>query len=300
MVEQNPYHAPQAADKPSLEHILYFVWEREAIRIAKENGYKGELTVDPILAKYRFCNIRRRDDRVSKWLIENMYIHIDSEDDAWFIAAIARFINWPPTLVNLLNNGAIPAKAEDFNANLFCRVLDDLTTGDTKVWTGAYMVCTGGKTYPSKAHGIAEFLKNAIHNRETIREAVFSNSVKKTVSAIHNCQGFGTFMAGQITADLTYIHPLDKAKDLHLWAPMGPGSKRGLNRLYGNKLHSSWKQDKFNIALISLRIAIMGQLGIENITLHDVQNCMCEIDKYWRVLYSEGRPRSIYQPETRF
>ena len=78
---------------------------------------------------------------------------------------------------------------------------------------------------------------------------------------------------------------------------MGPGSQRGLNRLFGYKLNHSWKQGDFNAALRNIRIDISEHVGLEDLTLHDVQNCMCELDKMWRVLSGEGAPRSIYVPE---
>ena len=72
MIEDNPYWRPSKKEIISREALLYFVREREAIKIAKDNKYQGVLTVDPILSKYKFTNIRRKDDRVSKWIIKNI------------------------------------------------------------------------------------------------------------------------------------------------------------------------------------------------------------------------------------
>jgi len=62
MIDHNPYPRPTAETVCSWPGYLYMVWEREAMRLAKENGHTV-LTEDPILARYRFTNIRRRDDR---------------------------------------------------------------------------------------------------------------------------------------------------------------------------------------------------------------------------------------------
>ena len=53
MIQDRPYNPPTANNITSLRALLYFVWEREAIRLAKENRYNGDLTDDPILKKYK-------------------------------------------------------------------------------------------------------------------------------------------------------------------------------------------------------------------------------------------------------
>ena len=37
-----------------------------------------------------------------------------------------------------------------------------------------------------------------------------------------------------------------------------------------------------------------------DLTLHDVQNVMCEFDKYLRVKFGEGTPKQVYKPTTEF
>ena len=124
----NPFNRPTEY-KPCVEDILYWVAEREAIRIHKLNGIDRKFwTQDPILQKYRFCNVRRRDDRVTQWLIHNLYDQYEygKDEDLWFIAVIARYVNWPPSLLELAGNGVLPARAEEFDPHVFVSVMDDL------------------------------------------------------------------------------------------------------------------------------------------------------------------------------
>ena len=72
MVGDNPFQPPTPETVRSVESFLWFVWERECIRIAKENGHPAPWTDDPVLQKYSFTNIHRKDDRVTKWIIENV------------------------------------------------------------------------------------------------------------------------------------------------------------------------------------------------------------------------------------
>lgn len=300
MSEHNPFSAPTPSEEPCIEHILYWVWEREAIRIAKENGYQEELTKDPILKQYRFCNVRRKDDRVSRWLINNVYSK--PYTDLWFVAAICRYVNWPPMLAILLEHGLIPDRVENFDHVEFGRTIDKVTEFGGKAWSGAYMTfpCKVSAGQPKGAATAQHILAPLKTRADKIRDAIASNHVETTVNSFVGAYGWQVFMAGQVVADLTYTDALGYAEGLYSWAPLGPGSQRGLNRLNGRNLSAKWGQDDFNAALTDINNCLSVELKIEPLTLHDAQNVMCEMDKYWRVLYNEGRPRATYKPETAF
>ncbi len=67
--------------KDDLKPLLYFVHEREFIRLKKIAGSEPPYTDDPILGTYRFCNVRRADDRVSRWLTQNVLIEANIKSD---------------------------------------------------------------------------------------------------------------------------------------------------------------------------------------------------------------------------
>jgi len=297
----NPFDRPMSYF-PCMEDILYWVAEREQIRQLKGVGVPAPWTQDPILQKYRFCNVRRRDDRMSQWLINNIYNYVGPEDDLWFVSTVARYINWPPTLIALLVEGALPALAQDFDPHLFVEVLDKLKESGVKLYGSAYMTYPAREKGSNKAETIAyRFLLPLVEGRVKIREVVASNRVDNVVNEISRYFGWSTFMAGQVAADLTY-YPMElgEAEDLYDYAPMGPGSQRGLNRLLDRSLNAKWYQTGFNEELKKVWVEITSQLDLDEFTLHDAQNCMCEMDKYWRVIAGEGSPRSIYTPETAY
>jgi len=299
----NPFDRPLTY-APKMDDILYWVWEREAIRVSKGLNLPKPWTEDPILQKYRFCNVRRRDDRMSQWMISNMFDHVEcgGEEDLWFISAIARYINWPPTLIELLVEGMIPGQAENFDPHGFVKVLDLVKAQGVKTYGSAYMLYPGRESGSNKAETIAyRFLLPLVEGRKEIREAVASNRVEAVVTELTKYYGWNTFLAGQVAADLSYYpQELGEAEDLYDWAPIGPGSSRGLNRLLGRKLNANWHQTEFNMELKKVWTEIAHQLDVDEFTLHDAQNCMCELDKYWRVLAGEGAPRSIYVAETAY
>jgi len=302
VIETCPYPQPTAETVKSWGGFLYFVWEREAIRLARENGYDKPWTIDPIMEKYRFCNIRRRDDRVSQWLISHIYEQRCNHVDLWFIAAICRLINWPPTLKMLDYWEALPDSCEEFDIGKFVSVIEELVDKGDKVYSGAYMTYPGRNTGSRKSEFFAtKILEPLISIRQDVRNAVSSNSVEEVVRVLSSSFGLSTFLAGQVAADLTYFDTqLGKAHDLNTFAPLGPGSQNGLNLLMGNKIGTTWKQGEFNRTLVVARGKIKDKLGIDDLTLHDVQNCFCEYGKMARMMVGGGTPRSLYKPETAF
>lgn len=304
MLDNNPYPRPDVSSVCTWPGYLYFVYEREAMRLAKAHNRPGALTEDPILLKYRFTNIRRKHDRASQWVIKHLIEPNSNRDDLWFTLLIARLVNWPPTLQALLDGCVIPCTPKDFNAERFSAVLEDRKAEGVKVYGAAYMV------YPTmmnpggvKSESIAKYIiGDAVERSASIDKAVWfcdSPSVSVTVDALRECFGVSTFIAGQVAADLTYDPGhLGHAVDLHTYAPLGPGSQRGLNLLLNLPMHHSWKQFDFNSALIQANTQIQTDLGIPDLTLHDVQNTMCEFSKYAKAVLGLGTPKSTYRTET--
>ena len=309
MIDNNPYHMPDKDTVVSTEALLYFVWEREAMRIAKENRFNGALTFDPILSKYKFTNIRRKDDRVSKWIIKNVIDLYSTENyrpDLWFVLLICRLVNWPPTLQRLIDEGVLLEDAGNFDPVAFSKCIEEFRAqlNGGKVYSGAYMVYPTKKDVGSvKSLSLARYIISpALEVGDEIDHSFFDhNSVESFVNVLAGCFGISTFIAGQVAADLTYGDAvLAKAVDLYIYAPIGPGSSKGLNYLLNRAPYASWKQADFNNELIILNDAIKEELEITDLTLHDVQNVMCEYSKYARTVLGEGAPKTMYRPETGF
>jgi len=292
------------------EPLLYWVGERETIRLAREREEPAPWTRDPILSTFRFCNVRRADDRVSRWVIRNVIQRYQGNPNLWIMLALARYINWPPALQKLMKGGGWPAKA-DVPARLAraAEILDDPEEKE-KMWTGAYMIrAESNKTAPWYAWGKGAYVMKIVIERELWKargefREFFSRDIR-TVQYAHSLlagrYGWGSFMAGQVVADWTYTPLLSGAADLYTWAPLGPGSLRGLNRLYGRALDYRLKQEDAIPEMRAARDAIVSDYPeLADLTLHDVQNCLCETDKYLRTKLGEGRPRSRFVPETAF
>jgi hypothetical protein len=111
--------------------------------------------------------------------------------------------------------------------------------------------------------------------------------------------GLGSFLAGQIVADLAHLGFGDGwLSDRATWAPLGPGSARGINRLRGIPKHNAVSQDEFNRLLPALiedlRPRVEQLWSDRQLEAMDIQNCLCEFDKYRRLTLGEGKVRAGY------
>jgi len=110
--------------------------------------------------------------------------------------------------------------------------------------------------------------------------------------------GLGSFMRGQIVADLKYLPSFEQeSDDWWDWAAPGPGSMRGLNVVLGRDFNKAWREDAWLNELCLLNTLVTPKLqtmGIGRLHNQDLQNCLCEFSKYTKVMYGWGRPRQVY------
>lgn len=270
-----------------LERLVHWIQERDSIRLCRQSNQAKPWTDDPILQSYRFTNVRRMDDKVSKWLYENWYIPYQNHASMLRACALARFFNLPSTLECITETVFSPKWSPSTIKWILRSAQSDLPT----IFNSAYMV--RGNDGEDKIESVVDYYVGAL-----VKSGVKPDpsSMKETHSRIEGVYGFGSFMAGQVTADLRWA--IDGGwEDRDSWAPMGPGSKRGMNRLQERPLDYPLKQSQFLEELLKVREAALKLLPeslIMRLELIDWQNCLCEYDKYERVLWGQGRPKQRY------
>jgi hypothetical protein len=268
-----------------VDDFVDFVARRERIRAMKESGLPKPWTSDPILQNFRFCNVHREDDKVTKWFAKNW-----RSDRYWdhpnLVPAImlGRTINWPDTLEYI----GFP---DTWDRRTYWGYLNDFQRMGKKVYTGAYMI-TAGPTGVSKNEWVTGNAEQYFTRKPKLEGLTLESAWTLLTTSGYPC--VGPFIAGQVVADLKYTPVLKEASDWWDWAAVGPGSTRGLNRLFERNLKDSVPQAQGLDEMLRLRRAAdLGQFHLQ-----DVQNCLCEFDKYERVKYGQGKPRSSY-PGTR-
>lgn len=270
-----------------LNTLVYWISERENIRRAKEAGKPRPWTSDPLLRDYRWCNVRRMDDRVSRELFERWYPRnlTPWKGTDLTLALFARLINWLESL------DEITGHLDGARVTLTQRA----ERGE-KVFTGAYVI--PGVPGKSKIDSILDLICE-IGNRDL---DVLRPTMRGTWEQLIRFDGIGSFLAGQVVADLVHLPSGRAWPDAATWAPIGPGSARGINRLRGIPKDKAVSQETFEQLLPELievlRPRIAGIWEGRRLQAMDVQNCLCEFDKYRRLQLGEGKVRARYDGQS--
>jgi hypothetical protein len=298
--------------------LWYWMAERHKIYLKKRDGAEPPWTKDPILQQYRFCNVFRELDTVTVWIRENIREQYPNSKNLWFMLAIARTINWPPTIMKIMEAGLWNRDTWEWQA--VADLLDEQMALGKKVYTGAYMIRAesdpGNKWYnKSKQEYIAGcVLGNLWRDRDAISatlehvkpdQAKWAFDFERTLQGIHSMfmsyHGWGPFMAYELVTDLRHTRYLEHATDIFTWANAGPGALRGLNRLREVDPQTPMTQQEANTRMYDLLLEahrhpeLAFHFELEGaLEMRDIEHSLCETDKYLRVKNGEGRPRAKY------
>lgn len=292
---------PQQSDRlrtwPNYEPLFQWVREREATRLRKESGIPQPWTDDPIIAKYRFCNVRREDDRVTVWIRRNIRERFAGHPYLWLMLCIGRQINLPAMLEHLIAEGAWPSDdvetwLADMERNMRARQECGL-----QVYTGAYTITAPPTKGASKiAFTCQTVIGQLWRDREVFARHFGSRqTIQSTHAKLIRYVAWGEFMAYQAVGDMIFTPLLADALDKEIWCAAGPGTIRGLNRLYGRPVKYALSQEQARSEIRKLYAVIEKETGV-HVEFNDVPNCLCETDKYLRVKNGEGEPRALYVP----
>jgi alpha-glutamyl/putrescinyl thymine pyrophosphorylase clade 1 len=253
-----------------VDQIAYWIDERESIRMKREQNLPPPWTVDGIMQRYHFCNVHREDDRGTKEIhAVKSKLGVKPEDLPKFYTA-ARLFNKAST-AELYWQGGIDAVKKYRDA------------GNT-VFHTAYVVSTCGKRMDK-----VDYVERVI--QDIARKPISPLSCAEAYRDLSGTDGLGSFLAGQIIADLKYTPYLAEVHDWWNFAVMGPGSKKGLDFIF----QGGTTQTNFMVRLMKLRAALVILDGLPMMHNQDLQNCLCEFSKYMRYqLGLDGRRRPYH------
>lgn len=280
--------------------------ERQHILLRRAKGIPRPWSNDPIMTRYRFCNVFREDDRTTIWIREHVRDPLRDDPAVLLAMVVARWFNRISTL-EILHEAGLFKTWNTARARL-------LLTDVQPLVTAAYMVKTPAKM--SKLEGLLQCIDRFVedtcqsspHNRGQRmiwnNEHDIGNSLEGTTIWIRRSPYLGPFMAYEIVTDLRYTDLLDRAPDIMTWANPGPGATRGAGRiLYDDAtyLNRARPDDVEEIMELMQGLLIMSQdpqywpPGWPSWEMREVEHTLCEWDKYERTRLGEGKPKQLYK-----
>jgi hypothetical protein len=274
--------------------LLYFIRAREAARIRKELiGGDGPHSDDKIIAEYRFCNINREHDSVTRWIAANLrpWCANKSRRDVIVNYIIGRVFNEPKTLEQVLPVTDVRAA--------FAKLREYQDSGN-KIMRGAYMVGAHGPK--NKGVRVLDYYERILLSAEKVNWTL-CHTLSGVAEQLLRLEGFAEFMTNQVCTDLRHSSHWSDASDWETFVLCGPGSRRGVDRYDSSKIVTDPKligsglPEHYTRRIIEIREDIWYDVGddVQNYFLdpNNLSNTFCEFDKYERASFGSGRQLSL-------
>lgn len=264
-------------DKEAFETFWYWINERQWVWARKYNGYPKPWSDDPIFQTWKFCNVFRRLDKQSQFLIERVINPHKDADPALLLFNIFMFraFNWYPTY-------ALLGWQEKWDPERAKEILALQRDRREQMTSGAYMI--RGREGMPKSESIVMTLDKLWWEQKTnlSQIAMHNNSIHDVVEEIVEAKlwGFAEFTAYQIALDLTYSPLMPAPHDINSWCAFGPGAERGIKLIWPDAKRSQYLE--LAQALRAVQIDHL-KTHVPSMNLQDIEFCLCELSKYMRI-----------------
>lgn len=291
--------------EPRITAFSDFMAERHRVYLRRATGAPPPWTKDKLLQKYRFTNVYRELDKVTIWVRKNIREPFADHPYLWFMLCAARQINWPDTLRDLLDHGALANKANTWNWKEACEVMRLRQKNGEKVYTGAYMlrgpIQGDASGHQDKPHYTTLRVLQPIWEHRRAIESGLHDTLERAHEAFMPFHGWGGFLSYEVVSDLRWTRYLQRAPDIVTWAHAGPGARRGLNRLFSRPVKKAMSDEQ---ALEEMRFAYKEVKARwpkpdrdgnwPALEMREIEHQLCEWDKYERARLGEGRPKQMF------
>jgi hypothetical protein len=175
------------------------------------------------------------------------------------------------------------------------KAIETLESAPPPVFTGAYMIKAGNGPPGCKIGNVCKSITPLWNDRkELVQLCNDSQSLEEVWKRLRYYKHLGGFMAYEIVCDLRYTHLLENATDVDTWANMGPGARRGMNRVLGRDVEAPLSQAEWLVEARELLKDMQGLKLKPKMELRETEHSLCEADKYCRALYKQGKLKRKY------
>lgn len=280
-------------------HERQEIWQKRILR--KE---PPPWTSNKILQKQRFTNVYRELDPGTQYVIHNVLERDAPKPDKIFNTMFYRLVGRSEThsalgFLNLTTFDPISVEQQ-------MKYIRDVERKPP--FTAAYMV--GAYTKMGSHDKVENIVRlfTCIHENfsQLYKQIDECTSAQEVYAVLKSVYGFGNFLSYQVLVDLLYPLAVYGNKPLlpythDDWASAGPGAQRGIllllkpsasfshvqiMRWLRENQHKEFK--RFNIKFPYLRDECQNSVDI---SLANIQNCLCEFHKYVKISEGTGRGR---------
>jgi alpha-glutamyl/putrescinyl thymine pyrophosphorylase clade 1 len=274
--------------QPLFEAYWSFAAERHAVFERRLTNRSSPWTTDPIIARYRFCNSFRAADRVTQELVAVAYADPTHTAEDIFLRTVCFRLFSRPETWRLIETEAGPLTAANFDAELIGERLEVARADGVRLYTGAFILAAGPAYGHHRKHRNHLALLEAMIAAELPAQVAAASSLREVYELLLAWPLIGPFMAYQLAIDLNYTALINFDED-DFTVP-GPGALRGLAKVFADlggldpaeAIHWLLEyQDRVEAELGIVQPRLFGR------PLHaiDIQNLLCEVDKYARVAF---------------
>ena len=276
------------------------IWHRRFIL-----GESYPWTDDPILQRNKFTNVYRELDPGTQFSIEHIMKAEASRPDIVFNVMMYRLMCSIPTY-----SGWGFRRLDEFKEEEFDDYLCDIYNSGLPVFGNAYLISpysSMGSEY--KFRNVSRLFGLLHRNYEAFFKRLDeTKTMEQAWKAINSQYGFGPFLAYQVLVDLTYplrgtinsgILPFSQNE----WAKLGPGALRGFGRLSKSMdtlAGLRWLRENQRLEFYRLRLDFPFLRYLyqqeQEISLANMQNCLCEFHKYRSIQDGVGKSQRLYIP----
>lgn len=281
-----------------------FDWmnERHAIWKRRAAGKPWPWTEDEILRTYKFTNVFRELDRVTLELHKRVDKLPAAAMKLYHIVAFRAF-NRPETYDALMEDASL------YNFKAMIKTLRGMIKRGEHVFTGAYIVTNAGSKVP-KIELMASALAVILHRIDELHDDIIEDgTMQGATRLLAEFPMHGNFTSYEVVCDLRWQKSmgLSRAPDRLTWANLGPGARRGINRMRTGRFNEKAFGDtqsyiEYMRDLLAEAPSRLDQKTFADapaLEMREIEHSLCEYDKYMRVLKGEGRPRSVYRADTK-
>lgn len=292
-----------------IKRFFDFVAERHAIW---DRRFMQELpppwTDDPILQKYKFCNVYRDLDRGTQWIAAN------APDICKFDKKLAeqdkQNVIYQVVCYRLLNNSDFFEKhpMPDLDEKPWDSGISEQTLREYKKECG-YLFNTAYTTFKTfnNATGLKDTIKSycaiiefAYRNIESISDLVLNAATAEgSCKSLESIPGVGAFLAYEIWCDLILLK-------VHKWGEddycnVGQGAVAGLRIIYPEMNTNGFTNAEWVALCVALQKCQKEYLPADysgkRLSLRSIEHSLCEFRKYFNLKLGKGRPR-LFNPLT--